>query len=94
MWQRNIEIPIMTFQGVLLLKKLYEESKSEGIYAFLQTEDDTLYQLYRPDIYPADDALFFSFENQNVEIVGELERGEFIAVQSIKPIDITEESEL
>lgn len=73
----------MEYTGTVLLRYSNIQSKSEGYVAFLQIDEHTEYQLYRPGVYPIDDSFFTPYDNESVVVEGYLERNEFIAVTSV-----------
>ncbi len=81
----------MMFKGTVILKLADEGSKSEGLRAFLEAEDGTVYQLYRPQVYPIGDDFFTPFGQKRVEVTGEVENGSFLAVETMQEV-ISEDS--
>lgn len=81
----------MLFVGIIILKHELPGSKSEGVFAYLQAEEEKMYRLYRPEVYPINDSFFYPFENEWVEVEGELERENFIAIEWIRKMKTEEE---
>lgn len=79
-------------KGRILLEHMNIGTKSEGVYAFLETWQGERYRLYRPDAYPVDDPYFPPFADTCVSVLGDVEDGNYIAVQSIS-FEIAEEPE-
>lgn len=50
----------MELYGTLLMRFRNYNSKSEGWYAYLLTNDLQLYQLYRPGNFPVNDSFFMN----------------------------------
>lgn len=71
------------FEGKLVLKLEGVGSKSEGARAYLETKDGK-YKLYRKGTYEIGDPYFKQFENKNVIVFGELQKGTFIMVEKIE----------
>jgi hypothetical protein len=71
------------FEGKLVLKLEGVGSKSEGVRAYLETKDGK-YKLYRKGTYAIGDPYFKQFENKNVIVFGELQKGTFIMVEKIE----------
>ena len=71
------------FEGKLVLKLEGVGSKSEGVRAYLETKDGK-YKLYRKGTYGIGDPYFKQFENKNVIVFGELQKGTFIMVEKIE----------
>ena len=74
----------MIYKGIVSIRKEFESSKSEGNYAYLNTEEGE-YRLFRMEVYPADDNLFYPFEGKNVEIEGTVTDG-WLSVGKISEI--------
>lgn len=61
----------MICKGTILIQEKGEGTKSEGLYAYLETEEQT-YRLYRDGVYPINDAFFFPFNGMTVDVEGEV----------------------
>ena len=72
------------FIGHIEYKPTGQGSKSEGFGAFLITPEGVSYRLYRKGVFEISDSFFEPFDQQEVEINGELEETGFICVISIK----------
>ena len=59
----------MVYSGVIVIRKEFEGSKSEGNYVYLNT-GETEYRLFRMDVFPVNDVFFSPFEGKKVEIEG------------------------
>ena len=75
------------YVGHIEYKLLGQKSKSEGFVANLITSTETSYRLYRKGVFEINDNFFKQFDQQEVEINGELEDSGFICVTSIKSAD-------
>ena len=62
-----------TYAGHIEYKLTGQESKSEGFTATLITPDGTSYRLYRKGAFELNDSFFKQFDQQEVEVNGELE---------------------
>ena len=76
-----------TYKGHIEYKLVGQKSKSEGFVANLITSTETSYRLYRKGVFEINDNFFKQFDQQEVEINGELEDSGFICVTSIKSAD-------
>lgn len=74
----------MIIKGKLSVERMNPGTKSEGMFAFLTTGEGEQYRLYRPGTYPVNDEYFYPFDNLQVEVDGEVEEENFIAVNSIE----------
>jgi hypothetical protein len=74
-------------KGIILIKGIFGQSKSDGYKAYLITEDFKNYQLYRKDVLDINDAYFYPYHKKNVEIRGEIENDKWILVDSINESD-------
>ena len=82
-WECGTEKEQQNFEGKLVLKLEGVGSKSEGVRAYLETKDGK-YNLYRKGTYEIGDPYFKQFENKNVIVFGELQKGTFIMVEKIE----------
>jgi len=57
-------------------------SKSEGMQAYLQTENGT-YILYRKGFLSINDSFFKPFNGKNVSVSGELQKDKYIMVKDV-----------
>lgn len=73
-----------TYTGHIEYKLTGHESKSEGFVACLVTPAGTSYRLYRKGAFEINDSFFKQFDQQEVEVNGELENTGFICVASVK----------
>lgn len=74
----------MELYGTLLMRFRNHDSKSEGWYAYLLTNDLQLYQLYRPGNFPVNDSFFYEFDRKDVAITGEISDDEkYLSVESL-----------
>lgn len=73
----------MKLRGEIFIEREFEDSKSEGCLAFLRTDDGSVYQLYRPGVYPVDDSYFQPFNGLEVEAEGEMEECDYFVVSNI-----------
>lgn len=73
-----------TYTGHIEYKLTGKESKSEGFAANLITSDGMSYRLYRKGAFEINDNFFKQFDQQEVEVNGELEDTGFICVASVK----------
>lgn len=74
----------MEVQGTLLMRYRNRDSKSEGWYTYLLTNDLQLYQLYRPENFPINDSFFYDFDRKDVVITGELsDDKKYLSVESL-----------
>lgn len=74
-----------TYAGHIEYKLTGQESKSEGFTATLITPGGTSYRLYRKGAFELNDSFFKQFDQQEVEVNGELEDTGFICVSSVQP---------
>ena len=74
-----------TYTGHIEYKLAGQGSKSEGFVTYLITQAGTSYKLYRKGAFEINDDFFKQFDQQEVEINGELENTGFICVTSVKP---------
>lgn len=78
----------MEIKGTLLMRYRNKESKSEGWYAYLVTDDMQYYQLYRPDIFPINDSFFYAYDRKDVIITGDVsEDGKYLSVEKLMEFD-------
>lgn len=73
-----------TYTGHIEYKLSGQESKSEGFMAYLITPAGTSYRLYRKGAFEINDSFFKQFDQQEVEVNGEMENTGFICVTSVK----------
>lgn len=59
----------MVYSGIIVIKKEFEGSKSEGNCAYLNT-GETEYRLFRMGAFSVNDDFFYPFEGKKVEIEG------------------------
>ena len=59
----------MAYSGIIVVRKEFEGSKSEGNYTYLNT-GETEYRLFRRDAFPVNDGFFHPFEGKKVEVEG------------------------
>lgn len=76
-----------TYTGHIEYKLAGQKSKSEGFVACLITPAGESYRLYRKGAFDINDSFFKQFDQQEVEVNGELENTGFICVNSIKPCE-------
>lgn len=76
-----------TYTGHIEYKLVGQGSKSEGFIACLVTSSGESYRLYREGAIEIDDDFFGHFDQQEVEISGELEETGFICVDSVKTLE-------
>ena len=80
--------------GVLKREFLNKNSKSEGRMALLYTVDGGQYKLYRADHLPVEDDFFADFDEQEVEVEGQIEeRTGYLCVSDIRVVNKNETSE-
>ena len=73
-----------TYKGYIEYRLAGQGSKSEGFVASLITSAGISYRLYRKGAFEINDSFFKPFDQQEVEIRGELEDTGFICVASIQ----------
>lgn len=73
-----------TYTGHIEYKLTGQESKSEGFTTCLINSAGTSYKLYRKGAFEINDDFFKQFDQQEVEINGELENTGFICVASVR----------
>lgn len=73
-----------TYIGHIEYKLAGQKSKSEGFMACLITPAGESYRLYRKGAFDINDGFFKQFDQQEVEVNGELENTGFICVTSVK----------
>ncbi len=73
-----------TYTGHIEYKLTGQESKSEGFTTCLINSAGTSYRLYRKGAFEINDSFFKQFDQQEVEINGELENTGFICVASVR----------
>lgn len=73
-----------TYKGHIEYKLAGQESKSEGFMTYLITPSGESYRLYRKGTFDINDSFFKQFDQQEVEINGELENTGFICTISVK----------
>lgn len=74
----------MEIKGTLLMRHRNQESKSEGWYAYLLTEDMQYYQLYRPENYPINDSFFYEYDRKDVIVTGDISEDEkYLSVKKL-----------
>lgn len=78
---------MMEIEGTLLMRYRNQDSKSEGWYAYLITEDMQSYQLYRPEHFPINDSFFYDYDRKDVVVNGDIsDDGEYLSVEVLKEI--------
>ena len=73
-----------TYKGHIEYKLAGQGSKSEGFMTYLITPSGESYRLYRKGTFYINDSFFKQFDQQEVEINGELENTGFICTISVK----------
>ena len=73
-----------TYKGHIEYKLAGQGSKSEGFMTYLITPSGESYRLYRKGTFDINDSFFKQFDQQEVEINGELENTGFICTISVK----------
>lgn len=73
-----------TYTGHIEYKLAGQKSKSEGFMACLITPAGESYRLYRKGAFDINDSFFKQFDQQEVEVKGELENTGFICVTSVR----------
>lgn len=73
-----------TYTGHIEYKLAGQGSKSEGFMTYLITPSGESYRLYRKGTFDINDSFFKQFDQQEVEINGELENTGFICTISVK----------
>lgn len=73
-----------TYTGHIEYKLAGHGSKSEGFMTYLITPSGESYRLYRKGTFDINDSFFKQFDQQEVEINGELENTGFICTISVK----------
>ena len=73
-----------TYKGHIEYKLAGQGSKSEGFMTYLITPSAESYRLYRKGTFDINDSFFKQFDQQEVEINGELENTGFICTISVK----------
>ncbi|WP_289074245.1 hypothetical protein [uncultured Bacteroides sp.] len=73
-----------TYKGHIEYKLAGQGSKSEGFMTYLNTPSGESYRLYRKGTFDINDSFFKQFDQQEVEINGELENTGFICTISVK----------
>lgn len=77
-----------SYTGVILVKQQNVGSKSEGFYTYLVSERmDTIYRLYRKDVYSANDSYLMSFDRKDVSVYGEVQQETWLMVESIEELN-------
>lgn len=76
-----------TYKGHIEYRLAGQGSKSEGFVASLITSAGISYRLYRKGAFEINDSFFKPFDQQEVEIRGELEDTGFICVVSVELSD-------
>lgn len=71
----------MTYKGTIRITQEGEASKSEGLYAYLDTAEET-YRLYRDGVYPINDNFFAPFAGMAADVEGETSE-QWLAAKSI-----------
>ena len=66
------------FRGVLQIRHCNEQSRSEGNFAFLVTEDGTEWELCREGGVPFNDPYYEPYADKTVEIAGRVSHGALI----------------
>lgn len=73
-----------TYTGHIEYKLAGQGSKSEGFMTYLITPSGESYRLYRKGTFDINDSFFKQFDQQEVEVNGELEDTGFICTTSVK----------
>lgn len=73
-----------TYTGHIEYKLAGHGSKSEGFMTYLITPSGESYRLYRKGTFDINDSFFKQFDQQEVEVNGELEDTGFICTTSVK----------
>lgn len=73
-----------TYTGHIEYKLAGQGSKSEGFMTYLITPSGESYRLYRKGTFDINDNFFKQFDQQEVEVNGELEDTGFICTTSVK----------
>lgn len=73
-----------TYTGHIEYKLSGQGSKSEGFMTYLITPSGESYRLYRKGTFDINDSFFKQFDQQEVEVNGELEDTGFICTTSVK----------
>ena len=73
-----------TYKGHIEYKLAGQGSKSEGFMTYLITPSGESYRLYRKGTFDINDNFFKQFDQQEVEVNGELEDTGFICTTSVK----------
>lgn len=73
-----------TYKGHIEYKLAGQGSKSEGFMTYLITPSGESYRLYRKGTFDINDSFFKQFDQQEVEVNGELEDTGFICTTSVK----------
>lgn len=75
-----------SIKGTLIIRKQCIGTKSEGDAALLIGYDLKIYKLGREDHYSIDDNYFYTFDRQDVEVIGDVIDDEYIVVYEIRSI--------
>ena len=74
-----------SISGVITVKKENIGSKSEGCYSYLVSDSmDTIYRLYRKDVYDANDSYLMEFNRKEVRVYGEIQQENWLMVEKIE----------
>ena len=80
--------------GILKWEFLNKDSKSEGRMALLTTANGEQYKLYRVDHLPVEDDFFAEYDQQQVEVEGQIEtRTGYLCVSEIRVIKMSKKNE-
>ena len=80
--------------GKIIFKTANTRSKSEGVYPYLQIEEDKFIKIRRANENPFENTTLKGFEGKTVSVEGELnENNTLIVTQIAEVVDETEQTE-
>jgi hypothetical protein len=73
-------------KGIILILQKRELTPSSGNVCYFLDRRDSLYELYRKDVWPLDDTFFYPFSGKECELLGEIDLAGKIEVQELKVV--------
>lgn len=71
------------YKGIIWVRNISADSKSDGNKAFFIDADFNHYQLYRKGVFDINDVFFYPYHLKTVEVTGEIQKGKWMMVETI-----------